>query len=582
MYSMPFEASVRLRYPAFLLLIPLLLSPAQAFDWPVGPETNPVDTAAYATVIHVCATHGDDRRGTGSPESPLASIPSALTRAISAPAPQAILVAAGAYGGATLQLKENVHLYGGFASGDWKRDILRHRTVLDGEQERRVVVAAEGALLDGFHIKNGRVAGYGAGILCDGVTATLTNNVFAGNRVLAPEGWDPEFRHELAWDGGGLACINGSHSIVRHNRFVANDTVIGRGAGLVVHLYSHPQITRNVFMDNVAGLEDSMRSSDGAAISVYGYCDPLIENNLIAMNRALTNNDAGGIFVALWANPVIRRNWLLGNYSDDDGGALFIGGQEHRYDRPFDPVPPAERFDIRVEENILMGNRNPSGNSGAMRITMETRGRLINNVIARNYGGVYLQRSEMKVYHNTIDDDLLLIETREWLQPYDVRNNVILGFTEILAPTLFTHNATRNFTYGEGNTVVHDREGLFVDDHLTAPVHTMRHRPDAYLTQFDLYLEGRELPDMTARPIRFGEFWSAVHSHRGDRIQVWGLLPEVEPGGPLPFIEFLPTFQLEVGSPFAARGVPIPEVTEDLNRTTRPDPPALGAFEPVP
>ena len=41
----------------------------------------------------------------------------------------------------------------------------------------------------------------------------------------------------------------------------------------------------------------------------------------------------------------------------------------------------------------IMGNRHRGSNSGAMRVTMESRALIANNVIAENKGGPYLQRS---------------------------------------------------------------------------------------------------------------------------------------------------------------------------------------------
>lgn len=570
-------------FPTLLILLATLCPWQQGWSQTRGSRTEPVDLKAYATVLYVNGSTAQ-ASGEGSKENPFPRLQSALAATKEQPGPVAVLVAAGTYREGTLELPEAVHLFGGFEAGSWNRNIHTHPTILDGELQGRVLISRAGGSIDGFHIIQGQVAGYGAGILCQGSSPAITNNYFRENRVLAPRDWEPKFRHELAWDGAAIACIEGSNPLIANNTLLFNETDIGRGAGITVHLNSHPEIRNNVIMHNVVGLTDPKRSSDGGGVSIYGYCDPLVENNLIAMNRALTKNDAGGMFVALWANPVIRGNHFLGNIGDDDAGGLFIGGQEHRYERPFDPVPDPEEFDILVEDNVFMGNRNASENSGAMRITMETRGRLVNNLSARNIGGVYLQRSELSFFHNTLDDDLLMVETKDTLLPSDVRNNIILGKTELYAPTRFTHNATRNFTYGEGNFVVSKMNPGFIEDGFTAAVTQKRYLPVEGKTIVDLMRENPIEQDLTNRIIRIEDFWSVVAEHDGLRVIVYGRVPDFSEKGTNPYLEILPTYQLKEDSPFIDRGTPVLEITRDMKGNPRPseageDLPDLGAYE---
>ena len=108
-----------------------------------------------------------------------------------------------------------------------------------------------------------------------------------------------------------------------------------------------------------------MRSSDGGGISIFNWSSPEISGNVVLGNRARGNNDGGGIFVAYWSSAKVRDNVIVANVGGDDGGGLFVGGQEHRYDRPFDPMPAPEDFFVEVTGNRFFGNTNPSGNSGA-------------------------------------------------------------------------------------------------------------------------------------------------------------------------------------------------------------------------
>ncbi len=167
-----------------------------------------------------------------------------------------------------------------------------------------------------------------------------------------------------------------------------------------------------------------MRSSDGGAISIFDWCDARIENNIVLSNKALASNDAGGIFIALWSSAVVKGNLFIDNDAGDDAGGLFVGGQEHRYDSPLDPLPPKDKFFVDVKENIFLGNKNSSMNSGAMRFTMESRGIFQRNITAFN-NGIYFQRSEVKVSENIILDDFLFVETKKGLKKGEISNNLI-------------------------------------------------------------------------------------------------------------------------------------------------------------
>src|SRR5690606_5975170 len=181
----------------------------------VGPRTVEVDAGAYAAVLHVSAARGSDEAGDGSAPRPRASIGHALARITDAgPANRyAVFVAEGVYAGETLAMKEHVDLFGGFEPDGWRRDIHAHPTVLDGEGERRIAVGADHATLDGFVLRRGAVRGKGGALLLDGVSTTVSNNVFAGNTTAAPQPWAPPVWHETANDGGAIACLNGCSAV---------------------------------------------------------------------------------------------------------------------------------------------------------------------------------------------------------------------------------------------------------------------------------------------------------------------------------------------------------------------------------
>ena len=396
-----------------------------------GRDTEGINIDRYKHIYYV-SNRGSDENGEGSKEVPFASLQKAIkmVSAASESDPAAIFVAAGAYVGGPFQMVSHIDLYGGFDPGSWERDIEKNKTVLSGGDRDRVLVAVDHTRLDGFYLINSRFRGNGGAIYCNGTSPEISNNFFFGNKSLGPIPWNPANIHEKAHDGGAIYAENGASPIIRNNIFVGNETENGRGAAIAFFDRCNGVIRNNVFLRNSAGLSDQQRSSDGGAVSVFDWCDTEVTDNLFIGNRALAKNDGGGLFVALWSSARITGNYFFNNEAMDDAGALFVGGQEHRYDVPLDPLPPAEEYYVQVRGNVFMGNRNPSLNSGATRMTMESRGEFSNNLAAFN-NGVYFQRSDLAIYNNTIIDNLLLIETKEGLNPCRMKNTLVMGKIDI-------------------------------------------------------------------------------------------------------------------------------------------------------
>ncbi len=504
-----------------------------------GPATEVVDTDAYDKVLYVSSSTGSDEQGKGTQAQPWASLGHALDKARGRSI--AILVAGGLYEEHSLTLRTGNAVFGGFSADDWSRDIRANRTTISAAGGGRVFVAADSTVLDGFVVSGGLIRGAGAGIHIDGSSPTLSNNIFVGNRTLGPEDWVPEYLHETAHDGGAVYCTNGGNPTIRNNLFTANKTDNGRGAGLAYDGRCNGEITGNVFIGNVAGLDDPMRSSDGGAISVFRWSSPLIEDNVVLSNKALAKNDAGGIFVALWSSAKVRNNTLVNNEAGDDAGGLFVGGQEHRYDAPLDPLPDAEAFFVEVTGNRFFGNTNSSRNSGATRITMESRGRVANNVAALN-PGFYIQRSELEIVNNTILENTLLIETKEGLKPSVFRNNIVLGSFEFepvadvrdsLFRDGFPGNAKGTPQFLDDGGVLELLAATFSRADQQTTVH-LAHTPS-----------GASLEN---RVVRSGSAWGVVAAVDGSTLTIWG---DLSGAGE---ITVLPTFRQTSSSPGFGKG----------------------------
>lgn len=501
----------------------------------IGPKTVTVPLEDYHRILYVSSTTGSDEQGVGSAQQPWKTMTYALDqiRDASPEKRYALIVSRGEYAHTPISMKPYVDLYGGFDPATWERDIEKNRTILTGGGERRIVIGADHACLDGFVISNGCIRGKGAGIVCDGVSPRLTNNIFFSNKTLAPIPWHPKFLHETANDGGAIYCENGASPTIENNLFAKNTTENGRGAAIAFHHHCQGRIANNVFLHNSTGLNDPMRSSDGGAISIFDWSSPIIENNVILNNQALASNDAGGIFVALWSSPIIRRNIFVGNRCDDDAGALFVGGQEHRYDRPLDPLPDEEHFFVKIDSNVFIGNSNPSNNSGAMRFTMEGRGRFKNNIVAHN-SGIYFQRSEVTIEDNIIFDDFLFIETKAGLKPGLIRNNILWGNLSIETEATAKDNYLREPRAANFNSLP-----ALVNDWIHLQAITTTYHPRQFVTNVLVSNTKFRKNELANRVVTAGTKWGVIKSNDSRTIEIWD-----DFSGNVNFT-VLPTYQLK-------------------------------------
>jgi hypothetical protein len=350
----------------------------------VGPRPIGVNPKSYAQLVRVSA---DEKHK---------SVSSALV-AITDASPSkryAVVVAGGMYNEVRLAMKPYVDLYGGFAP-DWKkRDVYQYASVLDAQKKGPVVVGADHARLDGFVVTGGEQKGHGGGIVCDGTSPILVNNIIVGNRTLKidlKEGAGKQIGNE----GAGIALMSGSRAYVANNLICENTTEIGNAAGLSARGNVQAVIVRNVFCNNISGEKDNSlfhgkvgsRSSPGAAISCCEESSPQISFNVIVLGAALFKNDAGGIWVEGNSTPAINFNWIVGNTSYDDGGGIYVMGNLY-YDEE------GKRFDfmsdrpVAIENNVIAGNSSIYGGPGGIRVSRFGRVELRRNrIVANNVGG---------------------------------------------------------------------------------------------------------------------------------------------------------------------------------------------------
>jgi len=520
----------------------------------IGPQTQSVDLSQYATVLYVSQTTGSDL-AEGSREKPLASIVAALSRAGDASADKrcAILVSAGTYGGASVELKPYVDLHGGFDPGNWSRDIFAHASVIDGENACRPVVGADHARIDGFVIRNGRADGHGGGILCRRSSPVISNNIIIENLAVEPADYVWGLFHQVGHDGGGIACIDGANPLITNNIIARNSTNIGNGGGIAARNLSLPIIENNVIVENRTGLKDNdpdkkkrARSSNGGGISL-SHASALttrtrVANNVILGNRVGGNSDAGGIYCEYDSSAEIVGNWILNNTAEDDGGGMYImKGSE--------PL---------VAQNVFAGNI-----GGALRLSKEGRARIHDNLFVASAGVIACVDSWMLLANNTIADSsggaVSYSNARySHIRPSVVMNNIFAGSDPPAA------------TAADGSELLVMKanfagDPLFVHDGVQGQFKSISYDAARVQSRVELASSICRPGRLVGRIIRVAGHWGVIADASGTALTVWGDL-RAETGGPGQF-QILPTYRLSDQSPCIGKAAPLPAAPADTPPT---------------
>lgn len=448
---------------------------------------------SYGHVIHV-APDGEHRTVSAA----LASIKGA-----SAANRYAILVAAGTYHELRIQMRPWVDLYGGYAPGDWNtRDVYQHASILDAQKKGPVVIGADDARLDGFVVTGGAQHAHGGGIVCDGVSPMIVNNIIVGNQTLKPtigEGLGKQIAHE----GAAIALLASSRAYVANNLICDNSTEVGNGGGITCRGDVQAKILRNVFCNNIAGVKDDTmfhgkvgsRSSPGGAIACSEESSPQISFNVIVMCAAPINNDAGGVWVEGNSVPPINYNWVVGNLSGDDGGGIYCMGNLYYTDggERFDTSPDAP---VAVEDNIIVGNNCTRGGPGGLRVSRFGRVDLRRNfIVANEHGGARAaEGAVISLSENNLSED-----------------------------------------NGEKRIPATPKFRLAAD--ITAHEFDARH----YVTEVTVKADLGKDHLLAGIPVRIGGQWSVVKSNTGKTLTIWGKI--IDEAGK---VEFLDDYQDEV------------------------------------
>ncbi len=512
----------------------------------IGPGTEELNFENYQNFYYVSIQIGSDKNGDGSKEKPWQTLTFALSKINDSSESKnyAVFVAEGTYNSGTIVMKEWVDLYGGFIPQTWERDIFQHRTILDGERVRRIVVGANHARIDGFTIQNGLSRTHGGGILCDDTSPTISNNFIIDNFVLEPADFNHNRIHQAGHHGGGIACLYNAVPVIRNNIIADNKTSVGNGGGIAFYGWLRmpgisepvfnanrlegglqPLVENNVIIGNIAGVNDVQRtrSSNGGGISCAFEARPIIRNNIIANNQATGRGDGGGIYNEYYSDPLIEANWVVGNIADDDAGGIYT----MRMGQPI------------IQQNFIAGNWAPGKGAGGIRLSKEGRARIIENIIVRNLsgGGVQCVDSYMELDNNIIMHNLggeaVMIECRfSYFMPSLIRNNILRDNKQ--QPIFIKKNEgqppiiqNNNIQGGFSGTDNFDTKPEFLDDSIRGKVKSVQYDPLYFSSTIIVEKSIDNRDQLTGRVILLGNRWSVIKNIERNKIIAWGDLSDI-------------------------------------------------------
>jgi hypothetical protein len=266
-----------------------------------------------------------------------------------------IYFAAGTYTSASpavLTLTNDISLYGGWDGSTTVPIVLNphlYATILDGENDRRVVDISAGAapILDGFTLANGYGDYSGGGVRSQSSHPTIQNCIIQNNRA---DG-----------DGGGIFLNRGSAQIL-DNRILDNSANWAGGLRII----NSPQVTvrGNYIIGNTAN-----NSTGGIDIDCCGGSTVKVEENWIIGNSA---NTYGGGVALVSTNAVLVNNIIVDN-SASEGAGVYVDGAETY------PV------DVEMINNTLSGLLS---SDDAVWIGEYVTAALTNNILSSFAGGI--------------------------------------------------------------------------------------------------------------------------------------------------------------------------------------------------
>jgi parallel beta-helix repeat protein len=229
--------------------------------------------------------------------------PCSLWRALNlSSAGDTIFIGGGTYtntgNGALITVSQSITLYGGWTGTGTDRNPKLYQSVLDGQNRRRVVLAAGNIrpTLDGLYLTRG-LADYGGGLLVQSAQPVIR---------------DCQIYSNTASIYGGGVYLNGGQGAQLDSNVINNNTAMVAGG---VGVNSHTALT---LTDNLIRLNTAQQ---GGGLVIYAGNDNWLHNNRVRDNTAVIG---GGLFITQSLNVKLEGTYLINNAASDQTGGLLV------------------------------------------------------------------------------------------------------------------------------------------------------------------------------------------------------------------------------------------------------------------
>ncbi|MDX9701860.1 MAG: right-handed parallel beta-helix repeat-containing protein [Candidatus Auribacterota bacterium] len=240
-----------------------------------------------------------------------------------------VYVAEGTYYGTTIStyiFYDNLHIYGGYESGTWTRDITNHKTIVDGSGLNSALhmYGTTGVLIDGITVE-ASLAPCGNGITMNSTMDTITGNNMIKNctiRDVASIGigiWYAEtvFVDSCEIDNSGTYGIQAYFS---DNVVIDDCTVTNSGGyGISIQTYSDTALVQDTTVANNGMSGFYVYYSDSVYINRCTVKDNIESGIYIEVagvtvsNSLISNNEAEGITCWNGSEAIILNNTVVQN-----------------------------------------------------------------------------------------------------------------------------------------------------------------------------------------------------------------------------------------------------------------------------
>ncbi len=326
------------------------------------------------TGVFVDDTFGSDLTGDGSFANPWRHLTYALTQVTG---PETIWVRPGIHDPSVdaegyselfpILLKDGVSLRSTGGAAVTTIDAQGVNRVLHGDN------VGSGAVLEGFTVTGGSVAGQGAGIYLITSSLEIRSNVITGNATTGSSSSE---------NGGGIYVI-GTSSVVIENNVISDNAADGQnscyGGGIYVSGSGGTRIEDNTIVANRCGFASSVF---GGGI-YFSANDGEILGNVIDGNILTGSTEyGGGIYVS--GTSTVERNFIRDHVNINYGSGIYasVAG--------------------RIANNVIAGNE-ATTRGGGMRLVSSGSAEVVNNTVAYNTGdGIAINTSGATLTNNAI------------------------------------------------------------------------------------------------------------------------------------------------------------------------------------